>query len=72
MKQFLLSENTVKNNQDQLVMYIWGAIESAYDTVLLSQKPVFEKMKDIQIRAKYWGCFLVGFFFIFYFERKKL
>ena len=53
-------------------MYIWGAIESAYDTVLLSQKPVFEKMKDIQIRAKYWGCFLVGFFFIFYFERKKL
>jgi outer membrane protein TolC len=48
----LISENEVKNNQDQLVQYIFGTIELDDENVLLDQKPVFEKMKDIQIKPQ--------------------
>jgi outer membrane protein TolC len=48
----LIAENTVKNNQDKLIQYIFGDTRMADKTIELAQKPIFEKIKNIYIDAE--------------------
>jgi len=47
----LISDNSVKNNEDRLIQYIFGKIEWM-DYVKLVEKPIFEKLKIMSIDAE--------------------
>jgi len=48
----IIAENTVKNNQDLLVLYTYGKIQVKEDSLVLTQKPLFEKLKMIQTETQ--------------------
>jgi len=48
----IIAENTVKNNQDKLIQYIYGHTRMADNPIELAQKPLFEKLKNIFVDAE--------------------